>query len=36
MLDGSPYKVVGNLPANSWFDRHPAGVWLPLARWPHR
>jgi putative ABC transport system permease protein len=31
MLDGSPYKIVGTLPANSWFDRHTADVWMPLA-----
>jgi putative ABC transport system permease protein len=30
-LDGAPYKVVGILPAGSWYDRHPADVWLPLA-----
>ena len=30
-LDGSPYKVVGTLPAGSWFDRHPVDVWMPLA-----
>ncbi len=30
-LDGASYKVVGTLPAGSWYDRHPADVWLPLA-----
>jgi putative ABC transport system permease protein len=30
-LDGSPYQIVGTLPAGSWFDRHPADVWMPLA-----
>jgi putative ABC transport system permease protein len=30
-LDGRPYKIIGTLPANSWFDRHPADVWVPLA-----
>jgi predicted permease len=30
-LDGSPYKVIGTLPAGSWFDRHSADVWMPLA-----
>ena len=30
-LDGSPYKVIGTLPAGSWFDRHPADIWMPLA-----
>jgi putative ABC transport system permease protein len=31
MLDGSPYKVVGTLPADSWFDRHSADVWIPYS-----
>jgi predicted permease len=30
-FDGASYKVVGSLPAGSWYDRHPADVWLPLA-----
>jgi putative ABC transport system permease protein len=30
-LDGMPYTVIGTLAANSWFDRHPADVWVPAA-----
>jgi putative ABC transport system permease protein len=30
LLDGTSYKVVGTLPADSWFDRHFADVWMPL------
>jgi putative ABC transport system permease protein len=30
VLDNALYKVIGTLPANSWFDRHPADVWMPL------
>jgi putative ABC transport system permease protein len=31
MLNGDAYKIVGTLPANSWFERHWADVWMPLA-----
>jgi putative ABC transport system permease protein len=30
-LDSTAYKVVGILPGGSWYDRHPADVWIPLA-----
>jgi len=30
-LDGSPYRVIGTLPADTWFDRNSADVWMPLA-----
>lgn len=30
-LNGSPYTVIGTLPADSWFDRNQADVWMPTA-----
>jgi predicted permease len=30
-LDGSQYTILGTLPADSWLDRHPAEVWMPLV-----
>jgi hypothetical protein len=30
-LDGYPYRIIGTLPPDSWFDRSSADVWMPLA-----
>jgi putative ABC transport system permease protein len=30
-LDGSPYSIIGTLPAGSSFDRNQADIWMPAA-----